>query len=142
MPLRITPMIEIDDEELVERFVRASGPGGQNVNKVATAVELRFDAGASPNLPGRVKARLRRIAGRRMTEAGTLVLFVDRHRTQARNRVAARERLVELLQEAAAPPPPPRIATKPSRASVARRLDGKARRSAVKKMRRTDKPTD
>lgn len=140
--MRITPSLSIDEDELTERFVRASGPGGQNVNKVATAVELRFDAAASPSLPDRIKARLRRLAGRRMTEAGVIVIQVDDTRSQSRNRTLARDRLRELLREAAAPPPPPRIGTKPTHGSVKRRLEGKARRSVVKKMRRADRPDD
>ncbi len=133
--MRVTPMIEIDEDEIVERFVRASGPGGQNVNKVATAVELRFDAAGSPNLPERVKRRLRTLAGRRMTAEGVLVLQVEDTRSQARNRALARDRLLELLREAAAPPPKPRIATRPSRGAVERRLAAKTRRSEVKKTR-------
>ncbi|MEM1419271.1 MAG: alternative ribosome rescue aminoacyl-tRNA hydrolase ArfB [Pseudomonadota bacterium] len=135
MSIRITPQISIEDDELVERFVRASGPGGQNVNKVSTAVELRFDAIGSPNLPDRVKARLRRIAGRKLTQDGVLVIQAERHRLQSRNRDEARDRLVDLLREAAAPPPPKRIATKPSRAAQRRRVDAKKQRGAVKNMR-------
>ncbi|MEL6278318.1 MAG: alternative ribosome rescue aminoacyl-tRNA hydrolase ArfB [Pseudomonadota bacterium] len=135
MSIRITPQISIEDDELVERFVRASGPGGQNVNKVSTAVELRFDAIGSPNLPDRVKARLRRIAGRKLTQDGVLVIQAERHRLQSRNRDEARDRLVDLLREAAAPPPPKRIATKPSRAAQRRRVDAKKQRGAVKTMR-------
>lgn len=135
MPIRVTPAISLDEDELIERFVRASGPGGQNVNKVATAVELRFDVAASPNLPERVKRRLRALAGRRMTEAGVLVLKADGARTQARNREAAQERLVELIRDAAAPPPPKRIATKPTLGSKRRRLEAKTRRGEVKKGR-------
>lgn len=132
MPVRVTPAITLEDDEIVERFVRASGPGGQNVNKVSTAVELRFDAEASPSLPDRVKARLRRIAGRRMTEAGVIILQADRYRRQSRNREDALERLVEMIRDAAAPPPPKRIPTKPSRSARARRLDEKTRRGEVK----------
>ncbi|MEO1293839.1 MAG: alternative ribosome rescue aminoacyl-tRNA hydrolase ArfB [Pseudomonadota bacterium] len=135
MSLRISPSITLDDDELAERFVRAQGPGGQNVNKVSTAVELRFDVDASPNLPPRVKARLRRLAGRRLTAEGVLVLFADRYRSQARNREDVRDRLVELIREAAAPPPPPRIATKPTRASKERRLAAKKSRGDVKSKR-------
>jgi ribosome-associated protein len=132
--LRITPTIEIDDGEIIEQFVRASGPGGQNVNKVATAVELRFDVEASLNLPGPVKARLRRLAGRRLTQEGVLVIKADSHRSQERNRAEARERLVDLIARAAVPPRP-RIKTRPTLASKKRRLEAKSRRGDVKKLR-------
>lgn len=132
MPLRVSPRITLDDDELVERFVRSPGPGGQNVNKTASAVELRFDVAASENLTARAKARLRRLAGRRMTDAGELVIQASRYRSQARNRSDARDRLVELLREADAPPPPKRIATKPTLGSKRRRLEAKLRRSAIK----------
>ncbi|MEO1328681.1 MAG: alternative ribosome rescue aminoacyl-tRNA hydrolase ArfB [Pseudomonadota bacterium] len=135
MAIRVSPTISLDEEEVSERFVRASGPGGQNVNKVSTAVELRFDAQSSPNLPGRVKARLRQLAGRRMTSEGVLILQAERHRSQARNREDALERLIDLIRDAAAPPPPKRIATKPTLASKRRRLEAKAQRGAVKKAR-------
>src|SRR6056297_1838750 len=102
--LRITDQIAIEDWELTEQFIRASGPGGQNVNKVATAVELRFEAERSPNLPGPVKARLKRLAGRRWTGDGALVLKVDETRSQARNREIARERLAELIRRALTAP--------------------------------------
>ena len=142
MSVRVTPSIILEDDEISERFVRASGPGGQNVNKVSTAVELRFDAEASPNLPDRVKARLRRIAGRRMTEAGVIILQADRYRKQSRNREDALERLIELLREAAAAPPPKRIPTKPSRAARARRIDAKTHRGAIKSGRGRVKSDD
>jgi ribosome-associated protein len=132
MPLVITPRISIADDEIALSFLRASGAGGQNVQKVSTAVQLRFDARNSPSLPETVKARLARIAGRRMTEDGVLVITAQRHRTQLRNREDAVARLVELLQEAAAPPPPPRRPTKPTKGSVQRRLEAKASRAAVK----------
>jgi ribosome-associated protein len=133
--IKITPSIAIDESELSEDFLRASGAGGQNVNKVETAVQLRFDAAHSPNLPPLVRARLMKLAGRRMTKDGVLVIAAQRHRTQERNRADARERLVELLREAAAPPPPPRRKTKPTLGSKLRRLEGKKIRSGVKALR-------
>ena len=131
--LRITPAIALDEDELVERFVLASGPGGQNVNKVASAVELRFDAARSPSLSEPVRARLKRLAGHRLTQEGVIVIQANRFRTQERNRADARERLVALI--AAAVPPKPRIATKPTRASKERRLESKKQRSTVKRHR-------
>jgi ribosome-associated protein len=132
--IRITDQIEIDDRELDERFVRASGPGGQNVNKVATAVELRFDVGAS-SLPGDVKQRLIALAGSRLTSDGVLLIDSREHRTQAQNREAARARLVALLQHAARRPKV-RRPTKPKRAAKEQRLESKRQRSEVKSMRR------
>ena len=132
--LQITPEIAIADWELTESFVRASGPGGQNVNKVATAVELRFEAARSPHLAPDVKARLRRLAGRRWTQEGALIITSDRHRSQPLNRADAREKLTELIR-AALIRPKPRRATRPTLGSVRRRLDAKSRRSAIKASR-------
>jgi ribosome-associated protein len=128
----VTDTLAIDEAEIVERFVLASGPGGQRVNKVSTAVELRFDVRRSPSLPEPVRDRLERLSGRRLTQDGVLVLSAQRFRTQERNRQDALERLVELIALAAAPPPPPRKKTRPTYASKLKRLDSKARRGAVK----------
>ncbi len=139
--LCVTNRICIPEAELREKFVQASGPGGQNVNKVATAVELRFDVRASPSLPERVRERLERLAGSRLTQDGVLVIRAERFRTQARNRADARDRLVRLLRRAAERPSP-RKATRPTRASVERRLARKARRGQIKRARRTPAAED
>lgn len=136
--LHVTDRIMIEDWEVTEQFVRASGPGGQNVNKVSTSVELRFEAERSPNLPPSVKARLRRLAGRRWTKDGAVVLQVDETRSQARNREIARERLTELIRQATVVPKP-RRATKPTLASKRRRLEAKTKRGEVKSLRGTVK---
>jgi ribosome-associated protein len=132
--IRINGRIGIDERELEESFVRASGPGGQNVNKLATAVELRFDVRRSPSLPDDVRARLAALAGRRLTQGGVLVISAQRHRTQERNRQDARERLIELIRRAARPPAQ-RKPTRPTAGSRKRRIDAKQRRSALKSLR-------
>jgi ribosome-associated protein len=132
--IRVTDQIAIDERELEESFVRASGPGGQNVNKLATAVQLRFDVRRSPSLPNDVAIRLMKLAGKRVTQDGVLVITAQRHRTQERNRADALERLVELVREATYVPKP-RRKTRPTLASKERRLESKKRRSDVKGMR-------
>jgi ribosome-associated protein len=132
--LRITDQIALADWELTETFTRASGPGGQNVNKVSTAVELRFEAERSPHLAPAVKARLRRLAGRRWTDEGAIVIRAEETRSQARNREIARERLADLVR-AALVAPKRRIATKPTLGSQRRRLAEKTRRGTVKALR-------
>jgi len=134
--LRINDRISIDDSEIEESFIRSSGPGGQNVNKLATAVQLRFDVRHSPSLSGEVRARLERLAGRRLTRDGVLVITAQRHRTQERNRDDALARLVELVR-AAAVRPTPRRPTKPTLGSKVRRLEGKKRRGNIKALRST-----
>ncbi len=132
--IRVTNSISIDERELEERFIRASGPGGQNVNKLSTAVQLRFDVRRSPSLPDDVRARLERLAGRRLTREGVLVISAQRHRTQERNRQDALDRLIELIERAAVAPIP-RRATKPTRGSRERRLESKKRRGSIKGLR-------
>ena len=132
--LEVTPALTIDDAEIEERFVRASGPGGQNVNKVATAVQLRFDVANSPKLAEDVRTRLRSIAGTRMTSDGVLVIDARRHRTQAQNREDARLRLVELIREALVKPKR-RRKTRPSKAAIEKRVESKKRRAETKRRR-------
>ncbi len=133
--IRATAKISIDEREIAESFVRASGPGGQNVNKLSTAVQLRFDVRHSPSLPPDVAARLERLAGSRLTREGVLVITAQRYRTQARNRQDALNRLIDFIRRAAIPPVP-RRPTKPTRASRERRIEGKKRRGGIKQLRR------
>jgi len=133
--IRVTPEIDIDEREIEEHFVRASGPGGQNVNKLATAVQLRFDVRHSPSLESEVRHRLERLAGSRLTRDGVLVITAQRHRTQGRNRQDALDRLVDLIRRAAIRPIK-RRPTKPTRASRERRIEGKKRRAGIKALRR------
>jgi ribosome-associated protein len=138
--IRITPSIAIRENEIAENFLRASGPGGQNVNKVETAVQLRFDVGSSPSLADDVKQRLTRLAGSRLTREGVLVITAQRHRTRERNRADALARLIELIRRAAVPPKP-RKPTRPTAASRKRRLEEKKRRGGIKSLRQR-KPQD
>ena len=139
--IRVTNDIALGEDEIVEQFIRSSGPGGQNVNKVATAVQLRFDVGRSPNLPDAVRERLVRLAGRRLTGDGVLIIDARRHRTREQNRRDALDRLVALVRKAAIAPTP-RKATRPTAASRRRRLEGKQRRGVLKRGRRRVKAVD
>ena len=132
--IQITPEIAIAEDELVESFVRSSGPGGQNVNKVSSAVQLRFDIRRSPSLPNDVALRMMRLAGKRLTKDGVIVIVAQQHRTQERNRDDARERLFDLIRQAAVRPIE-RRATRVPKAEKKRRLEGKKRRGDIKKMR-------
>ena len=139
--IQITPAIEINEREIQLEFIRASGPGGQKVNKVATAVQLRFDAANSPSLPDEVQRRLIRLAGKRMTEDGVLVIHARRFRSQDRNRRDAIDRLIALIRKASIQPQS-RLKTQPSKASNERRLEAKRRRSRTKHKRQYDPPLD
>lgn len=139
--IRVNAQIELDEREIQEDFVRASGPGGQNVNKVSSAVQLRFDVARSPSLPEPVRARLIALAGRRLTQDGVLIIEAERYRSQRRNRDDALERLVELIREACEFDPP-RRPTRPTLASKKRRLDSKQRRGETKKLRGLKPATD
>jgi len=136
MLIPINGHLFLDDSEIEESFIRASGPGGQNVNKVSSAVQLRFDLSGSRSLPQDVRERLARLAGRQLTGDGVIVIIAHRYRTQERNRRDALDRLIALIRRAAVPPTP-RRPTKPSRAAKERRLQAKARRATVKQQRRT-----
>lgn len=140
--IEVTSGIFLDERELEEKFVLASGPGGQNVNKVSSAVELRFDVRRSPNLPEPVRERLERLAGRRLTKEGVLVIGSRRFRDQPRNRQDALDRLLALIREAAAPLPPKRRPTRPTLGSKVRRLEGKTRRSGIKAGRGRPSPDE
>ncbi|HWK63913.1 MAG TPA: alternative ribosome rescue aminoacyl-tRNA hydrolase ArfB [Rhizobiaceae bacterium] len=133
--IEIAAGVSIAEEDLTETFIRSSGPGGQNVNKVATAVQLRFDARNAVGLPERVRERVIKLAGQRATKDGVIVIEAGRFRTQEQNRADARSRLAALVAKAAEPPPPPRKKTRPSKGAIERRLKAKAGRSTVKRLR-------
>ena len=133
--LIVTPTLSIDESEIEEKFIRASGPGGQNVNKVSTAIQLRFDVEHSPSLPDAVRARLRTLAGNRLTADGVLTIEASRFRTQEQNREDARQRLAALIQKATEVPKP-RRKTKPTLASKMKRVEGKRKRGEIKSLRR------
>jgi len=139
--IRVTNDIALGEDEIVEQFIRSSGPGGQNVNKVATAVQLRFDVARSPNLPDPVRERLKRLAGRRLTGDGVLIIDARRYRTREQNRRDALDRLVALVRKAAIAPTP-RKATRPTAGSRRRRLEGKQRRGILKRGRRRVRDAD
>jgi ribosome-associated protein len=133
--IKITPSFEIDEKEIEVAFVRSPGPGGQNVNKVSSAVQLRFNVQGSPSLPEEVKKRLVRLAGKRMTSNGILIIEARQYRSQEQNRQAAQERLTRLIRQALEPPKP-RHKTRPTHASVTRRLESKRKRGEIKRLRR------
>ena len=139
--IRVNAQISLDEREIEESFVRASGPGGQNVNKLSTAVQLRFDVRGSPSLPVQVKERLERLAGTRLTRDGVLVIIAQSHRTQARNRADALDRLLELIRRAAIAPRA-RRPTRPTKASRERRIETKKRHAGLKRLRRVKPSLD
>jgi ribosome-associated protein len=133
--IEITPSIQIDEQDFEFTFIHSNGPGGQNVNKVSSAVQLRFNVRETPSLPVEVKQRLVRLAGRRITSDEILIIEARQYRSQEKNRQAAQERLIRLIRQAAEPPKP-RYKTKPTRASITRRLESKRKRGEIKRMRR------